>query len=177
MCKIEGCTKPKRTRGMCNAHYERWRKHGSAGTSMVKPWGTKRCSVPNCPRRHRSNGYCKLHHERWRKHGNPNIVLPALGSPRPGRLNPSWIGDLAGYHAAHVRVKAQRGRARQHNCQHCNTQAAEWAYDHADPSQRMGDDGHGNSLIYSLNPEHYIPLCVRCHRAFDVAHGAKLFGR
>ncbi|MGP9528593.1 HNH endonuclease [Glutamicibacter sp. AOP5-A2-18] len=27
-CSIDGCAKPKRTRGWCNSHYEKWRRHG-----------------------------------------------------------------------------------------------------------------------------------------------------
>lgn len=29
VCKIDGCCKPKKYRGWCNAHYQRWLRHGS----------------------------------------------------------------------------------------------------------------------------------------------------
>ncbi len=37
ICLIPNCDKPSRTRTMCNAHYQRWRRHGdaSAGKRMV----------------------------------------------------------------------------------------------------------------------------------------------
>lgn len=28
LCKIDGCNKPHRARGWCNAHWERWNRHG-----------------------------------------------------------------------------------------------------------------------------------------------------
>lgn len=28
LCKVDGCDKPGRARGLCDAHYWRWRKHG-----------------------------------------------------------------------------------------------------------------------------------------------------
>ena len=28
-CSIEGCVRPRKSRGWCNTHYERWRRHGT----------------------------------------------------------------------------------------------------------------------------------------------------
>lgn len=33
VCSVEGCTKHVRTRGWCNAHYQRWYKHGDPESS------------------------------------------------------------------------------------------------------------------------------------------------
>lgn len=36
LCSVEGCVRPKRTRGFCNAHYERYRLHGSVGSLPIR---------------------------------------------------------------------------------------------------------------------------------------------
>lgn len=85
-----------------------------------------------------------------------------------GSRNPKWRPDEAvTYDAMHQRVKAARGRPETHPCGHCGGQAQEWAYDHADPDERLGGDGP-----FSLNPAHYLPLCVPCHRKFDNGRAA-----
>lgn len=39
VCSIEGCEKPRKARGFCSAHYQRWRVHGDT-TTVVKLTGT-----------------------------------------------------------------------------------------------------------------------------------------
>lgn len=36
VCSTDGCDKPRRTRGMCNACYEYWRKHGTVERAPVR---------------------------------------------------------------------------------------------------------------------------------------------
>ena len=38
----------------------------------------------------------------------------------------------------------------------------QWAYDHKDPNELTGRNG-----VYSLDIDHYMPLCRPCHRRFD----------
>ena len=66
-CKIEGCEKPTHARGLCNAHYKRWRKHGDPAYQRPNP----DCSIEDCGKRHYARGWCRMHHERWRRHGDP----------------------------------------------------------------------------------------------------------
>lgn len=109
---------------------------------------------------------CGKHYERWRKHGDP-MVLGKPGSPGlKGERNPRWAGDSIGYHGAHLRVSAERGKASTHTCEHCGGQAQEWAYDHKDADELIGTIKSGTAP-YSLKAEHYFPLCVPCHRVFD----------
>jgi rubredoxin len=75
------------------------------------------------------------------------------GDPEPG-----------GYQFAHYKVYRLRGRARNYPCQYCGRQAHHWAYDHADPDERQ-DPRRGGP--YSLNPDHYLPLCGSCHKHLD----------
>lgn len=81
----------------------------------------------------------------------------------------SWTGDEVGYAGAHFRVKALWGFASTHTCRHCLGPAAHWAYDHLDPNERVDPD----EGPYSPNPDHYLPLCVRCHKAFDLGYLAR----
>jgi hypothetical protein len=82
-----------------------------------------------------------------------------------GDRNSRWLGEAGGYIQAHVRVKSARGAAREHKCIQCGARAAHWAYDHGDPGERTDPD----EGPYSLKSEHYRPMCVRCHKRFDMA--------
>ena len=52
------------------------------------------------------------------------------------------------------------------DCARCAKPAREWAYDHLDPHEKT-DTWGGFEVRYSVNVEHYQPLCRSCHRAFD----------
>jgi hypothetical protein len=163
-CVIEGCGKPRAGWGWCRTHYMRWSRTGDPLVTRKLANGTHHgCTVPGCEKPHVAHGYCEMHHLRVRKHGDPNARGYATG-PRPqmsGARNHQWKGDGCGYDGAHDRVKASRGLADQFGCAHCDQPAAEWSYDHADPNEQV--DG----FPYSLDVEHYQPLCVKCHRGLD----------
>jgi hypothetical protein len=82
---------------------------------------------------------------------------------RSGESNPRWRGPEAGNRAAHQRVMALHGKATDHPCADCGGLAAHWAYDHLDPDELPSDDGP-----YSTKVEHYRPMCVPCHKRFDL---------
>lgn len=94
-----------------------------------------------------------------------------------GQNNPNWRGEDVGYGQAHERVKRIRGLASSHKCLHCEKKRAEeWAYDHEDPDERR-EEGKRDKGRYSLDPNHYIPLCSPCHTRFDFpppTHGTPL---
>jgi hypothetical protein len=79
--------------------------------------------------------------------------------------------DNPTYATAHTRVYVKRGRARDQMCVACGKRAQDWAYDHDDPDELTGVDRNGRdvefTVKYSGDPDHYIPLCIPCHRAFD----------
>lgn len=70
--------------------------------------------------------------------------------------HPTWESKLdkpVKYHARHVRVYVERGRAREHQCVNCDQPAQEWAQIH-------DTDG--------MHPyDHYQPMCFKCHKAYD----------
>jgi len=82
-----------------------------------------------------------------------------------GEHHGSWRGDAIKNPAMHGRVKTLRGPASAHPCQHCGGTSRDWAYDHADPDERTDPEGP-----FSLDPKRYMPLCVTCHKRFDMTH-------
>lgn len=167
-CSVEDCQRVSSSRGWCRTHYERWRR---LGTVELPAREQKLCGYKECDRPADARGWCQKHYLRWKNHGSPDVVLKPSGPKgKFGELSPSWRGADIGYSAAHVRVVSRRGQASLHVCTHCGGTAAEWAYDHKDPDEMTGDEGHGNLILYSADPTHYIPLCALCHRRFDREH-------
>ncbi|MEV0733311.1 hypothetical protein [Polymorphospora sp. NPDC050346] len=76
--------------------------------------------------------------------------------------------DQLTYNGAHSRVKRERGSASRHLCR-CGKQAEQWAYSHADYDQVRMTEGREAGKPYSLDPQHYSPMCRRCHARFDQA--------
>lgn len=101
-----------------------------------------------------------------------SVVLLNVGTAR-GILNVQWRGEDVGYSAIHRRLRQYRGKASTHACCQCGGPARQWAYDHADPQEKLGDGGRGRVFRYSTSLDHYIPLCLRCHRRFDLANVEK----
>lgn len=135
----EGCPRTgKLARGLCNTHYERWRKTGSLGPGSIDPRRPGAvCSIADCDEPHLARGWCSMHWQRWQVHGDPLWVGIPKWNPRRGAANPSWAGDSVSYNGVHARVKRERGRASLHNCMHCGGRARDWAYDHSDPNERI----------------------------------------
>ncbi|AYN57134.1 HNH endonuclease [Mycobacterium phage BigCheese] len=150
-CAVEWCVRPVRTAPYCLAHYQR----SLMGRDMDKP--LKRmpgevplsCEADGCDGPVKAKGLCGTHYHRQRY------------VPKPLRVDIS-------YNAAHSRVKALWGPARQYQCVACDSRAANWAYDGTDPDQRYGPASGGESFMYySTFPEFYMPMCKKCHLRMD----------
>lgn len=155
-----GCLRSVIARGLCNAHYLRMEQHGQLGPAAIRQTRNLAliCAVEGCERRRAKRGWCGTHYERWRKHGDVSVSLV-------GRGNPSYL-------AAHKQIHRRKGRASSQTCAHCGAQAKQWAYDHLDKDERLGTmhiRDQDFELRYSVNPDHYIALCVPCHLQFDRA--------
>lgn len=169
-CSVDGCDRQCRVRGWCQTHYTRWLRNGDVHTVHVnRPQPKKPCKFEGCKKPRQARGLCKTHWLRWRKHGDPNVVAVNPSMLR-GAQNAKWRGDGVGYNTMHHRLRLYRGRATGYICMHCGSLAQQWAYDHADPDERIGDAGRGRRFRYSTDLNHYIPLCRRCHRRFDLAN-------
>jgi hypothetical protein len=155
-CSIAGCGRRFAAHDLCLMHYKRKQRNGDP-LKLVKQAGGP-CAVEGCDRVYEAKGFCKLHYRRWMSHGDPLTVLPTGG----------WTGDDATYLAFHVRQRKVRGLAENHLCG-CGARADEWAYDHADPDERQQTIGK-YTMPYSLDMDHYSPMCHSCHRRFDKAY-------
>lgn len=86
----------------------------------------------------------------------------AADKGRASKGRQGWHKSVVSYRSAHQRVQLRRGRAADHTCG-CGSLAEDWAYDHEDPAEHADANGR----VYSLHPEHYLPLCKPCHARFD----------
>ena len=176
VCSVDGCEHPIRARGFCNGHYKRWHATGDPGSAQIKVLSSadRPCREPDCDRsvgRSGARGWCAKHYVRWKAQGDPQKLGYTRGAERSAQLphgtaHHQWRGDAAGYVAIHQRIAAQRGRAAMHKCTGCGGQAADWAYDYADPSPAV-DEKTGSP--YSFDVNRYRPLCKSCHKLADTA--------
>lgn len=81
-CQIDGCTKPTNVpgtaRGLCSAHYNRWRRTGDPLLTLtdLKPKASPTCSVEGCEKSRWARGFCTMHLSRLRTRGD-------VGGPAP----------------------------------------------------------------------------------------------
>jgi hypothetical protein len=162
-CDVDGCDRNRRSPGAkwCDAHYFRVRRYGTTGAAQVSDRKRKPCSVDACPDLAYGLGLCSRHYQRQKNHGSVDVVLP----PRSGAANWNWKGNDCGYGAAHDRVRRARGSASTHACSSCGSPAQHWAYDQQDPGEQASTFGP-----YSADVQHYLPMCVSCHKTFDLHH-------
>ena len=121
--------------------------------------GPRTCSVDTCETTANvaggARGLCGKHYQRWKSTGDPEGLRPAAGPTR-------WRRAVPTYYLAHERLGRLRGSASEHECP-CGKRAAQWAYDHADEDEIQSECG-----AYSADPQHYIAMCVSCHKRFDM---------
>jgi hypothetical protein len=154
---VPGCDGQLFGRGLCSGHYQRLQKTGNIGTVAIasRRLALTQCNVEGCDRISSARRLCGAHYARLRRAGD-------VGSSVIGTNSRS---DAISYKTVHRRVLNDRGPARGHQCFICNDRvAAQWAYDHSDPGEKLDT---ARQLKFSIDPEHYIPLCIRCHKAFD----------
>lgn len=72
-CSINGCTNPRKTRGLCNTHYQRLRRLGDAEAPLkvAGKYHGQLCAIEACGRPAQKRGWCKLHYNRVRRTGSP----------------------------------------------------------------------------------------------------------
>lgn len=158
ICAVQWCHYPARAYGLCKSH----RRREIAGQPLDKPFrGTvMACAVEDCGTRAVALGLCHKHYSRHR------AGRPLIQSPRD-----RWLKEVVTYDAAHKRVIVERGRPSDHPCADCGRLAEEWSYDHGDASEiaeaRKVAGKYLYECFYSLNPDHYQPRCMECHRHYD----------
>lgn len=65
-CSVTGCDSTVNCRGLCQAHYNRLKRYGSA-TIVKQPNVGRSCSTEGCSRAAKARGMCRCHWQRWRK--------------------------------------------------------------------------------------------------------------
>ena len=124
----------------------------------------KECQIEGCEKP-TIDRYCSMHATRVYRHGDVDVVKQP--TYRRGPDHHHHAGDQVRYFGAHLRVRRLRGAASSHACLGCGSQAQQWAYDHTDHEERHQVFGNSR-LPYSPDPEHYLPLCTKCHKVFDL---------
>ena len=98
-CSVLGCDRPRKTRNLCSAHYQRWR---SRGTVSLK--GTiQGCLVRSCDGHHHAKGLCLQHYQRQHTRGTTDPYRPPEGC--------SELGCDGHHHAKGMCVSHYRKRA------------------------------------------------------------------
>lgn len=165
-CRVEGCSKPSRSKKaeMCETHYYRLRRTGSTADPITL--AARPCSVEGCDRSARRRtpdspdelgALCQMHYKRLQRRGNVDFEFVGANSPH-------WTGSGATGSAMHQRVRKARGPASSWGCVDCARPAKHWSYDHLDPMEHL-DPVRGP---YSVDVDHYFPRCVSCHKKFDM---------
>ncbi len=92
-CRVPGCVRQPRTRGLCKGHYYKWKDAGrpdlDAFASTASPEGLGRkeltvCVVPGCRYGGARRGLCVRHHGFWERAGQPDRA--------------AWLAGLAPVH-------------------------------------------------------------------------------
>lgn len=102
--------------------------------------------------------------------GNRGFCSPSCS--QQGERNSAWRGEVPSYHGAHQRTVSERGKASEYPCEHCGVSAQQWAFDHETPAERRLYEEAGKQsegMVYSFDSCDYIPLCVPCHKTYDLA--------
>lgn len=99
-CRVTGCRRTARSRGMCQGHHLRWVKQGRPDLAMFAAdtdpqWRRQRpnahCRVPGCGYGVARTGLCQLHFQRWDRAHRPDLPRwladpPAIKQPAPGAV-------------------------------------------------------------------------------------------
>lgn len=96
ICSIDDCGRQTKARGLCGAHWNRWKRYGNplaGGTSRVRLAAA--CSIEGCSEPPWARGWCPKHLLRWRKYGDP------LGTAPPRRERLCSVDGCARKHDGH----------------------------------------------------------------------------
>jgi hypothetical protein len=165
-CGFDGCSNPVRSRfsEWCEGHYYQKRRGKELKPLKVTRHKTPapKCQVFECPNESQSHyiRLCGMHAARVLRHGSTDRKTPEYAS---GDRNGAWVGESVSYIGMHRRVSAANGRASEHTCVGCGFQAKQWAYDHSCPNEKQSKEGP-----YSTEVARYQPMCVPCHKKFDL---------
>lgn len=78
-CSIDGCSHQAKTKGLCEMHYSRARRHGDPNVQGIKARPRKHattpiCSVHECGKPVLAKGLCTAHYGRFKNHGSTDFL-------------------------------------------------------------------------------------------------------
>jgi hypothetical protein len=97
-CRVDGCPHRQRTRGLCHAHHQRWKRQGrpdldrfvaAADPTVIGRRSATPCLVAWCRFGAARRGLCIRYHERWERASKPDPTSWATSVPEP----PRWERD------------------------------------------------------------------------------------
>lgn len=168
-CPVEGCIKDAYRKGYCYAHYMKDWRYGTPTPDHGPKWQDikgQRFGSLVVTRRDGQRWVCRCDCgvETKTKAGDLNRGTKiSCGNSKLHHRKAD-----AGYVAAHQRVRQDRGPIADHTCIECGQVARHWSYDHTDMLELLEYGLSANPVAYSLDPNHYSPRCVPCHKAFDL---------
>jgi hypothetical protein len=138
-CKVDGCDRRVKARGLCDMHYIRLRRDGHPGEAAprrVRHDSGALCAADGCEKVADSVTWCRAHYLRQYRHGDANVTLKHL--PRSGQCKDcSSPVHQAGLCRKHYRlsffygVTAERySEALSHGCEICGGIFDELVVDH-----------------------------------------------
>lgn len=80
-CNIDDCTRTHYARGMCRAHYNRWRANGSTEARPYVRQLRAECAGPLCDREAISKGLCGSHYYQMRNKGVLSPIKEKINKP------------------------------------------------------------------------------------------------
>lgn len=171
-CPFGGCGKPSRSgrEPLCEGHY--YQRRRGEDLRPLKPQRRKgeggECILDGCDRPTKG-GMCPMHRARTRRNGDPMVTIePKDRAFKRGPEHPSWT-DEPSYSALHFRLRKNLGSASKRTCaMGCGKSAAQWALVIPRSSARLGRS-RGEYLPVGSSIDDYSPLCIPCHKAFDLA--------
>lgn len=75
-CSMPDCDKPRKARGWCSKHYNRWYRYGDPTWTTIDRDPPPICTIADCERRTSAKGLCGTHYTRLQKHGEPGDAEP-----------------------------------------------------------------------------------------------------
>lgn len=162
-CELDDCSRNHYRAGLCASHYMKRYRYGDPNhvlASRATDIAGRRFGSLVALRRDDGMWICQCDcgNQRAIRIGDLNRGSAVTCGERPTHPYKATVT----YAGAHDRVTATKGRAAEHACIDCGSQAEHWSYDHADTAE-LTEAG----LPYSTDPAHYDPRCIRCHRRFD----------
>jgi hypothetical protein len=133
-------------------------------------WATPEMQAKN--REHESEYICECGHSMMMSHlihhqkvtGHNTLASINIQDKATSEINtPLWFPQ---YRAAHIKIRRERGVARNYLCAYCKNPANHWGLNH-NAVEKLIEKGEWQVRTFSNNPYNYLPLCSKCHNQYD----------